>query len=97
MPQDSKLPTECWRYEYRDGGGPWFFPDGRPRNINKTPPYEQNENALCGCDTLENLKQYMSSKGIDTSEMYLVHYFDIEVIEYTPETGHIIFSKKGFE
>jgi hypothetical protein len=56
MRLDSKLPTECWRYEYRDGGGPWFFPDGRPRNINETPPYEQNENALCGCDTLENLK-----------------------------------------
>ena len=97
MPQDSKLPTECWRYEYQDGGGPWFFPDGRPRNINETPPYEQNKNALCGCDTLENLKQYMTSKGIDTSEMYLVHYFNIEVIEYNPETGHTIFSREGFK
>lgn len=74
-----------------------FTPMGAPRNINETPPYEHNENALCGCDTLENLKLYMTQKGIDTSQMYLVHYFDIEVIEYTPETGHIIFSKKGFE
>jgi hypothetical protein len=39
----------------------------------------------------------MISKGIDTSEMYLVHYFNIEVIEYNSETGHTIFSKEGFE
>ena len=52
---------------------------------------------MYGCDTLEHLKEYMVKRDIDTSEMYLVHYFDIETIQYNPETGHVTFLRKGFE
>lgn len=97
MPQDSNLPETAWRYEYLDGGGPWFYPDGRPRDINNIPPYENNKNVLCGCDTIKNLDKYMAKNGVNTADMYLVHYFNIEVVEYNPETGHTIFLKEGFE
>lgn len=97
MPQDSNLPEAAWRYEYLDGGGPWFYPDGRPRDINNVPPYENNKDVLCGCDTIENLDKYMARNGVNIADMYLVHYFNIEVIEYNSETGHIVFSKEGFE
>ena len=97
MPQDSNLPETAWRYEYLDGGGPWFYPDGRPRDINNVPPYENNKGALCGCDTIESLDKYMVKNGVNTADMYLVHYFNIEVVEYNPETGHTIFLKEGFE
>ena len=52
---------------------------------------------MYGCDTLEHLKEYMAKRNIDTSQMYLVHYFDIEAIQYNPETGHVTFLRKGFE
>lgn len=52
---------------------------------------------MYGCDTLEHLKEYMAKRNIDTSEMYLVHYFDIEATQYNPETGHVTFLRKGFE
>ena len=97
MPQDSNLPETAWRYEYLDGGGPWFYPDGRPRDINNIPPYENNKGVLCGCDTIKNLDKYMAKNGVNTADMYLVHYFNIEVVEYNPETGHTIFLKEGFE
>lgn len=97
MRQVFNYPTDCWRYEYRDGGGPWFYPDGHPRDADNIPPYENNKNALCGCDTIENLKAYMARNNVDTTNMYLIHYFDIKALEYNPQTGHIVFSKEGFE
>ena len=39
----------------------------------------------------------MEKNGVNTADMYLVHYFNIEVVEYNPETGHTIFLKEGFE
>lgn len=93
----NNLPTDCWRYEFPDGGGPWFHPDGRPRDINNVPPYENNKNVLCGCDTIENLNRYMIRNNVDITKMFLVHYFDIKVLEYNSNTGHVIFSKEGFE
>jgi hypothetical protein len=98
MRLDSKeFPTDCWRYEYRDGGGPWFRPDGAARDPNNVPPAEEGDDVMYGCDTLEHLKEYMAKRDIDTSEMYLVHYFDIEATQYNPETGHVTFLRKGFE
>lgn len=98
MPQVSNgFPTDCWRYEYRDGGGPWFRPDGEARDPDKVPLYEDGDDVLYGCDTLEHLKQYMAERAIDTSQMYLVHYFDIEAVQYNPKTGHVTFLKRGFE
>ena len=91
------MPKAAWRYEYLDGSGPWFYPDGHPRDINNIPPYENNKDVLCGCDTIKNLDKYMAKNGVNTADMYLVHYFNIEVIEYNPETGHTIFLKEGFE
>lgn len=98
MPQDSKdFPTDCWRYEYHDGGGPWFRPDGVARDPNNVPPNEEGNDVMYGCDTLEHLKEYMTKRNINTSEMYLVHYFNIEVTQYSPETGHVTFLREEFE
>lgn len=98
MPLDSKgFPTDCWRYEYRDGGGPWFRPDGEARDPNNVPINEEGNNVMYGCDTLEHLKEYMIQRNIDTSQMYLVHYFGIETIQYNPKTGHVTFLREGFE
>ena len=45
MPLDSKgFPTDCWSYEYRDGGGPWFRPDGEARAPNNIPANEDGNN-----------------------------------------------------
>ena len=38
MPYDSKLANAVWLYEYLDEGGPCFYPDGHPRDINNIPP-----------------------------------------------------------
>ena len=91
------FPTDCWRFEYVDGGGPWFGPDGTARDPNNIPPEEKGEDVMYGCDTLEHLREYMAKRDIDTSEMNLVHYFDIEVTQYNPETGHVTFLRKGIE
>lgn len=90
---DFNYPTECWRYEYLDGGGPWFYPDGKPR-VSNLPAFENNDGILCGCDTITNLNKYMTERNIDTSQMCLAHYLDIEVVRYNPNNGHISFRKK---
>ena len=41
MPQDSNYPSSCWRFEYIDSGGPWFKPDGTPRDPNNVPTPEE--------------------------------------------------------
>lgn len=98
MPLDSKgFPTDCWRYEYKDGGGPWFRPDGEARDPNNIPANEEGNNVMYGCDTLEYLKEYMIQRNIDTSQMYLIHYFGIEAVQYNPKTGHVTFLREGFE
>ena len=58
---------------------------------------KNNKNVLCGCDTIKNLDMYMAKEGVNTADIYLVHYFNIKVVEYNPETGHTIFLKEGFE
>ena len=52
---------------------------------------------MYGCDTLEHLREYMAKRDIDTSEMNLIHYFDIEATQYNPETGHVTFKRKEIE
>ena len=89
-----KYPNECWRYEYPDGGGPWFYPNGQARNPDKVPSFEDNDSSLCGCDTIENLNKYMEERDVDITDMYLVHYCNIKVLSYNPYNGHIIFLKK---
>jgi hypothetical protein len=39
----------------------------------------------------------MIRNNVDITKMFLVHYFDIKVLEYNSNTGHVIFSKEGFE
>ena len=91
---DFKIPKECWRYEYADGGGPWFLPNGLPRNPEDIPAFEEGSDVLYGCDTIENLNDYMKFHNIDTSNMHLVHYYDIEVVSYRKGTGHVAFKIK---
>lgn len=92
--QDSKTINECWRYEYPDGGGPWFLPNGLPRNPENIPKFEEGSDVLYGCNTIENLNDYMKYHNVDTSNMNLVHYIDIDVISYRKGTGHIAFRLK---
>lgn len=95
MPQDFNILRDCWRYEYPDGGGPWFLPNGLPRNRNDIPKFEEGADVLYGCDTIENLNDYMKFHNIGTSNMYLVHYVDIEIVDYKRATGHVAFRIKG--
>ena len=94
MPQDFNCPSSCWRFEHIDGGGPWFKPDGTPRDPNNVPTPEEREGALYGCDTIENLQKYMKEHGVDTTFMLLAHYRDIEVLDYDRDSGHLVFIKK---
>ena len=91
-----EYPTSCWRYEYLDGGGPWFYPNGEPRDIDNVPAFENDEGVMYGCDTVKNLDRYMAERSIDTRKMRLVRYFDIEVINYNPRNGHIAFLKRRY-
>lgn len=91
----NQSPSSCWRYEHSDGGGPWFKPDGTPRDPNNVPVFEEGIDALYGCDTLEHLNKYMARHGVDTSDMHPVHYLDIEVIDLHSETGHMTFRLKS--
>lgn len=94
MPQDSNYPSSCWRFEYLDGGGPWFKPDGTSRDPNNIPTPEEREGALYGCDTIENLQRYMKEHNVDTTFMLLAHHRDIEVLDYDRDSGHLVFVKK---
>ena len=82
---------DCWRYEYADGGGPWFYPDGSPRNPQLIPSYYFGEGVLYGCDTVANLDRYMKRHNIDTTKMRLKCYYDIKVIKYVDESGQVAF------
>lgn len=45
----------------------------------------------------KKFREVYGENDVNTADMYLVHYFNIEVVEYNPETGHTIFLKEGFE
>lgn len=95
MPQDSNYPSSCWRFEYIDGGGPWFKPDGTPRDPNNVPAPEERKGVLYGCDTIQNLQKYMKDRDVDTTFMLLAHYRDIEVLDYDRDSGHLVFVEKS--
>lgn len=82
---------DCWRYEYPDGGGPWFYPDGTARGPWQNAPDNNQDDLLYGCDAIENLDRYMHERGVNTVGMELVHYKDVIVINYNRRNGHIIF------
>ena len=82
---------DCWRYEYVDGGGPWFFPDGTPRNLDTVPSNYFGEGISYGCDTVANLDRYMARHNIDTTGMILKCYYDVNVIKYIEESGQVVF------
>lgn len=82
---------DCWRYENFDGGGPWFYPDGTPRNVNNIPSYDYGENMMYGCDTIENLNRYMEKYGVDTRHMSLVHYRNVDLVDYDRFSGLVVF------
>lgn len=83
--------TECYRYEYSDGGGPWFYPDGRPRRIDNVPIWRDAEGALSGFDTEENLKEYMRYREIDVSKMKLFHYINAKIVYHSKISGKVFF------
>lgn len=85
---------DCWRYECPDGGGPWFYPDGTPRNPQDIPSYYFGEDVSYGCDTVANLDRYMRRHNINTSNMFLRCYYDVDVIKYIKESGQVIFKVK---
>lgn len=95
MLQGSNYPSSCWRFEHIDGGGPWFKPDGTPRDPNNVPVPEEREGVLYGCDTIENLQKYMKERDVDTTYMLLAHYRDIEVLDYNRDSGHLVFVEKS--
>lgn len=65
-----------YRYEKPDGGGPWFYKDGRVRY---PLPHEylyinSQEKFLYGCDSLKSLFEYFSTQKVDVNNCTIQTY-----------------------
>ena len=66
-----------YRLEYKDGGGPWFHRDGRPRDGVILPKFEiENLGYLFGFDSLDNLIEYKNAHKDEIS------FIDIKIKKY---------------
>lgn len=65
-----------YRYEYPDGGGPWFYRDGTIRHPlpDEYLYIENQEKYLYACDSLESLYDYFSKQDIDIHECTIETY-----------------------
>ena len=71
--------VHVYRLEYPDGGGPWFKPDGSPRNelLPAFPP----DDCKCGCITLQALDDYMRERNIDIHDCVMsVYIYEVDKI-----------------
>ena len=82
-------PTKVYRAECEDGGGPYYFLDGTPRD--KDLPSFPNSEGLYGADSLDNLIKLITSYGFNIFEYKIVEYDNIEVLSYNPQNGHMLF------
>lgn len=86
-----------YRLEYKDGGGPWFHRDGRPRDGVILPKFEiENLGYLFGFDSLDNLIEYKNAHKDEIS------FIDIKIKKYlvskarrtNKEKGVVVFYEK---
>ena len=86
-----------YRLEHKDGGGPWFHRDGRPRWGTILPKFEiKNLGYLFGFDSLDNLIKYKNAHKDEIS------FTDIKIKKYlvsktritNKENGVVVFYEK---
>lgn len=86
-----------YRAETEDGGGPYFKLDGTPRDL-VVPPLHNNDPSsyLYGADSIEHLKQLITSYGFNFDD-YILKEYDIpfgDIVKYNTVNGHIVFEKE---
>lgn len=82
-----------YRYEYPDGGGPYFTPDGVMREPPPSQIHIARDKYLYGCDSLKNLIDYAIRHDFKTDNMKIVVYTG-EIIYKNKHTGEVRFKPK---
>lgn len=90
---------KVYRYEYPDGGGPYYHLDGSPRGPFKcsfSDIYDPNNVILYGCASKQQLDQYAQLNKFPIEEMEIKEYNvdEFDILSYRPSNGHIEFRKR---
>lgn len=82
-----------YRYEHKDGGGPFFTQDGRLRTNKKI---KFDDGLLSGCLSLDLLKKYWKEQY--NSDLYLkdcsIKIYDVLEKDIIKSRSHILFPNK---
>jgi hypothetical protein len=80
-----------YRIEKEDGGGPFYYRDGRPRD-SSMPDFSNGDiNILYGADSLENLKHIINNYNLNINDFIIKTYESNNILSYNKKNGHIIF------
>ena len=79
-----------YRYEYPDGGGPFLTRYGISRT---NPIFQFNDNTLHGCDSIEHLKEWFTSRNIELPEEIQIKAYEGEVVLHYITSGEVIIRK----
>lgn len=90
---------KVYRYEYPDGGGPYYHLNGSPREPSKcsfSDIYDPNNVILYGCASKWQLDQYAQLNKFPIEEMEIKEYNvdKSDILSYRPSNGHIEFRKR---
>ena len=86
-----------YRLEHKDGGGPWFHRDGRPRWEVILPKFEiKNLGYLFGFDSLDNLIKYKNAHKdeISFTDIKIKKYLVSKTRKTNKEKGVVVFYEK---
>lgn len=83
-----------YRAEYEDGGGPYYYRDGTPRNPTLPNFKNDNDHILSGADSIEHLILLMNNYGFDIKQFIIKEYESDNIITYNKKNGHINFKEK---
>lgn len=86
--------TEVYRYELKDGGGPFLTLSGHIRTRNDT-IYDCDDGWISCCPTIESLKKWFKERNIDTSTFVLMKY-TVPTKSIKKTCTHLVFPKKIF-
>ncbi len=85
-----------YRAEYEDGGGPFYYRNGKPRNPMMPDFSRYNDTQLYGADSLENLIKLISSYGFNINDFNIKQYITNDIISYNKKNGHVVFNHIDF-
>jgi len=83
---------KIYRAEYPDGGGPFYYRDGTPRNSKL--PFFKDDKYLSGADSLEHLTELITNYGFNIKNFIIKTYYSDKIICYNKNNGHIVFSEE---